>query len=255
MSVELTVLGSGHYAPERGAAARNPAGHALALPSGVVLLDLGFGNVRQLARAGLAPAAVTDVFLTHRHPDHCGDLPALLSILRVTGGPASGRLRLWGPAGTRAMLRRLCSAWEPWLEPKRGWLLETRELGPGDEAGGPDWVMEAAEARHTTPALAYRLSSASASVAYTGDSEHAPRLARFAAAADLFLVEATCPENEPLPGHMTPRQALALAAESGCGEALLVHLSAASAAEARRLIARGGVRASLARDLLRRRLS
>jgi ribonuclease BN (tRNA processing enzyme) len=254
MALELVVLGSGHYAPERGRAPRNPAGHAARCGRGVVLLDLGFGNVRRLAQAGLDPADVTDVFLTHRHPDHCGDVPALLSVLRVSGGPRGGRLRLWGPAGTRALVRRLCAAWEPWLEPKRGWALEVRELQPGGEAAGEDWVLEAAAARHTTPSLAYRLTRGGASLAYTGDSEYDPSLARFAAACDLFLVEATLAEDDVAPGHMTPRQALALAAESRCGEALLTHLSPASAEEAQRLLRKARVRASLARDLLRRRL-
>lgn len=254
MALELVVLGSGHYAPEPGRAPRNPAGHAALCGRGVVLLDLGFGNVRRLAQAGLDPAAVTDVFLTHRHPDHCGDVPALLSLLRVSGGPRGGRLRLWGPAGTRAMVRRLCAAWEPWLEPKRGWALEVRELPPGGEAAGGDWVLEAAAARHTTPALAFRLSRGGASLVYTGDSAYDPGLARFAAACDLLLVEATLPEDDLAPGHMCPRQALALAAESRCGEALLTHLSPASAEEAARLLKKTRVRASLARDLLRRRV-
>lgn len=254
MSLELTVLGSGHHAPERGAAARNPAGHAVLCGRRVLLLDLGFGDVRRLAQAGLDPADVSDVFLTHRHPDHCGDVPALLSLLRVSGGPREGRLRLWGPSGTRALLRRLCAAWEPWLEPKRGWVLEVRELGAGGEAAGPDWVVEAAAARHTTPALAYRVTRGAASLAYTGDSEYDPALARFAAACDLFLIEATCAEDDRVAGHMTPREALALAAAARCGEALLTHLSAESAEEAARLLKRTRVRAALARDLLRRRI-
>lgn len=254
MSLELTVLGSGHYAPEPGGAARNPAGHAVRCGRGVVLLDLGFGNVRRLAQAGLDPAEVSDVFLTHRHPDHCGDVPALLSLFRVSGGPRGGRLRLWGPAGTRALVKKLCAAWEPWLEPKRGWALEVRELGHGGEAGGADWVLEAAAARHTTPALAYRLTRGTASLCYTGDSEYDPALARFGAACDLFLIEATCAEDDRCPGHMTPREALALASQSRCGEALLTHLSAESAEEAARLLKKARVRAALARDLLRRRV-
>lgn len=254
MSLELTVLGSGHYAPESGAAARNPAGYAVRCGEAVLLLDLGFGNLRRLVQAGLAPESVTDLFLTHRHPDHCGDVPALLSVLRARGGPRSRRLRVWGPAGTAALLRRLCAAWEPWLEPKRGWALETRELRDGSEACGPDWVVEACAARHSTPALAYRLTRGAASLVYTGDSEYDERLAGFAAACDLLLVEATCAEDDRVPGHMTPREALALAARSRCGEALLTHLSAASAAEAARLLRARRPRATLARDLLRRRL-
>lgn len=254
MALELTVLGSGHYAPQRGAAVRNPAGYAAVCGGELLLFDLGFGNLRQLARAGLDHAALTDVFLTHRHPDHCGDLPALLSVLRVLGGPRSGRLRVWGPAGTRGLVEGLCAVWSPWLEPKSGWALEVREFGDGDEAAGADWVVEALAVPHGVPALAYRLTRGASSLVYTGDCAYDERLVHFASACDLLLVEATCCADDALAGHMTAREALALASASRCGEALLTHLSAASAEEAARLLRRGRVRASLARDLLRRRI-
>lgn len=252
--LELIVLGSGSFAPEPGAPVRNPAGHAALMGGGVVLLDLGFGNVRRLAEAGVDPLSVTDVFLTHRHPDHCGDLPALLSLLRVKGGPRGGRLRVWGPAGTQALVERLCAAWEPWLNPKKGWALELREIRPGDEAAGPDWVLQSAAAKHTTPALAFRLTRGRGSLVYTGDSEESTELDRLAAGCSLLLAEATCAQDDLIPGHMTPRQALALAERSGCGELLLTHLSAASAEEASRLLKKTALKASLASDLLRRRV-
>lgn len=253
MAIELVVLGSGHHAPERGAV-RNPAGLAAVCGSELLLFDLGFGDLRQLARAGLEHAALTDVFLTHRHPDHCGDLPSLLSVLRVSGGPRGGRLRVWGPEGTRELVERLCEAWSPWLEPKSGWALEVRELGDGDEASGADWVVEALAVPHGTPALAYRLTRGASSLVYTGDSAYDERLVHFASACDLLLVEATFCEDDARAGHMTPREALALASAARCGEALLTHLSGESAEEAGRLLKKGRVRAALARDLMRRRI-
>ena len=71
------VLGSGAFAPgpgERGRRVRNPSGYAVETPRGVVLFDLGFGNLRQLYRAGLESRRVTHAFFSHRHPDHVGDL-------------------------------------------------------------------------------------------------------------------------------------------------------------------------------------
>lgn len=247
MSLELTVLGSGSYAPEPGAV-RNPAGHAVRAGDGVVLLDLGFGNARQLARAGIDPRDVTDLFLTHRHPDHCGDLPALLALLRLTP-PRSGRLRVWGPAGTLALVETLCRAWRPWLDPK-GYAFEARELKDGGEAQGLGWTVEARAVPHTTPALAYRLTRGGASLAYSGDMEYDASFARFAADCGLLLIEATSDEDDAAPGHLSPRQAIALAKASGCREALLTHLSGASAAAAARLAAREE-RVRLAEDLMR----
>lgn len=252
MGLELTVLGSGNYAPGRGKTVRNPAGYALRAEDSLILLDVGFGNVRQLARAGLRPEDVTDVFLSHVHPDHCGDLPALLFQLRYDAKPARGRLRLWGPAGTRELVAGLCKIWKPWLDP-REYALEVRELEGGSEVQGVGWVAEAARARHTVSALSFRISCGSSSLVYTGDTEYHEALARFAKDCDLLLVECTVDEDDKTPGHMCPREALELVRRSNCRRALLTHLSDASAAAAAPLLAKEP-RAALAKDLLRRRI-
>jgi ribonuclease BN (tRNA processing enzyme) len=250
--LELTVLGSGGHAPERGKHVRNPAGYAVRAGDDVVLLDLGFGNVRQLARAGIRVEEVSDVFLTHLHPDHCGDLPALLSALRGSSAkPGAGRLRVWGPAGTRALVGDLCRAWAPWLDP-HGYALEVRELVNGGEAEGIGWVVEAHSVPHTTPALAYRLSRGSSSLVYSGDMERDPGFARFAAACDLLLIDCSCDADDALPGHLSARQAVELSRAAGAGKTLLTHLSDESSAAAERLIA-GDPCVALAKDLMRRK--
>ncbi len=247
----MTVLGSGGYAPGRGKAVRNPAGYAVRAGDDVVLLDLGFGNVRQLARAGIRAEAVSDVFLTHLHPDHCGDLPALLFVLHGGTTPRAKRLRVWGPAGTRALVAALCRAWEPWLDP-RGFALEVRELADHGEALGIGWVVEAHAVRHNTPALAYRLSRGSSSLVYSGDMEHDPGFARFAAACGLLLIECSLGADDAQAGHLSAREALELSRAAGAGKTLLTHLSDASASAAARAIA-GDPRVALAKDLMRRK--
>jgi ribonuclease BN (tRNA processing enzyme) len=251
VSLELTVLGSGGYAPGRGKTVRNPAGYAVRAGDDVVLLDLGFGNVRQLARAGIRTEEVSDVFLTHLHPDHCGDLPALLHLFHRGCKPRAQRLRVWGPAGTRALVAALCRAWEPWLDP-HGYALEARELAHGGEALGIGWVVEAHSVRHSAPALAYRLSRGSSSLVYSGDMEHDPGFARFAVSCDLLLIECSAGSDGAQAGHLSARQAVELSRAAGAGKTLLTHLSDESASEAERLIA-GDPCVALAKDLMRRK--
>ena len=254
MSLELTVLGSGNYAPGRGKTVRNPAGYAVRAGEDLVLFDLGFGNVRQLARAGLRSEEVTDVFLSHRHPDHCGDLPALLFAFH--GGPhpkpRSGLLRVHGPAGTRELVAGLCKVWKPWLDPK-GYALEVRELADGAEVQGVGWVVEAKSVPHTTAALAYRISRGSSSLVYSGDMEYDEGFARFAASCDLLLVECTADADDAVAGHLSVRQALALSRAAKAGHTLLTHLSDASAEEAARRV-EGDACVELARDLMTKRI-
>lgn len=244
--MEVTILGSGSAFN----GARGPAGYAARLGRRVLLFDLGFGNARRLARAGLDPRAVSDAFFTHRHPDHVGDLAALLFFLRCEAKPAGGRLRLWGPPGFPAFVRRLRAAHAPWCEPK-GYALEVGELRDGSAVERDGWRLRALAVPHPTPALAYRLTYKRKALVYSGDTGFCPALADFAAEADLLLLECGCGARRPQPGHLTPRLALATLAASHCRRGLLTHVSREAESELGRLrlgrftVARDGQRLSL----------
>lgn len=246
--MQVVILGSGCAMPARNAAAiRNPAGVCVALERGLLVFDLGFGNLRQLARAGLDPSDVTDVFFTHRHPDHVGDLAALLFMLRYDVKPKRGRLRLWGPSGFAAFARRLMRAHSPWLSP-RGYRLEIAELSARRGASGRAWRVAGFPVAHPTPALAYRLLYKGKVFVYSGDTGYCGGLARFAENSDLFLLECTLPEREPAVDHLNAPMALALLGASNCKRGLLTHLSQASEADLLRLRP-PAARWELARDL------
>lgn len=254
--MELVVLGSGCFtwrSPPPGVrrtVVRNPAGYAVRLGRGrqILLFDLGFGNLRQLSRAGLDPAEVTHVFLSHRHPDHVGDLAALLFYFRYDRRPAAGRLRLYGPRGIRSFVERLARAHHPWVRP-RGYSLSVEELEERSVTRGEGWRVLAREVPHTTEALAFRLESAEGSLCYSGDTGYDPGLARFAAGVDVFLVECTLPESSRSPGHLKASQAVELGRLSGARRVLLTHLSPASERALAGLKSGGRVRK--AADLLR----
>lgn len=255
--MELIVLGSGASAPARpGDRVRLPSGYAARLKGSVLLFDLGFGNVRQLVRAGLDPSAVSHVFLTHRHPDHVGDLAALLFLFRYDVKPRSGTLAVAGPPGVKRHLRALRRAHAPWLEP-RGYRLAVRELDDGEAVRGQGWTVEARALPHFTLNNAYRLTSGGRSLVYTGDTGAPEAAADFARDCDLLLIECSQPERRPLTGHLTPRQALEAIEASGCRRALVTHVGEASERELeRRLKSRGRRRppVRVARDLERVRL-
>lgn len=249
--LELVVLGSGCFAPGGSpSAVRNPAGYALRRGDEVFLFDLGFGNLRQLARAGLDPGQVGHVFLTHRHPDHVGDLAALLFYYRYDGRPRAGRLRLYGPRGFRSFVERLIKAHHPWLKP-RGFQLDVLELEEPAVVRGPGWRVLGREVPHSTEALAYRFEAAEGSVCYSGDTAWDKGLAAFAQGCDLLVLECTQPDGARSSGHLRVSEALALARMTGARRTLFSHLSPASEKALRRRV---GGRMSLARDLQRIRI-
>ena len=242
MRMKVTILGSGSAFN----ADRNPSGYAVDLGDRLILMDLGFGNLRRLERVKLDPRRVTDVLITHRHPDHVGDLAALLFLFRYDAKPQGGTLRLWGPRGFAEFVSRLQAAHEPWCGPK-DYTLEVRDLSSGELLRRDGWTLETLTVPHPTPALAYRLSYKGKSFVYSGDTGFSPALADFAAETDLFLLECASSEREALDGHMTPRVALATLEASRCRRGVLTHLSRGALDDLARLKLPPGV--ALAEDL------
>jgi ribonuclease BN (tRNA processing enzyme) len=232
---------------------RHPAGYAVSTGRGLVILDLGFGNLRQLARAGLDPARVRAAFFSHLHPDHVGDLAALLFFFNYERRPVSREVRLFGPVGFKAFLRRLTAAHRPWLAP-RGYRLEARDLPSGARVLGPGWVAAARSVPHSSPCLAYRFSDGRRSLVYSGDTGYSAGLAAFAAGSDLLVLECSAPDRSPHPGvHLTVSEALKLARISNCRNVVFSHLGEEAGAGLKRsrkwrkgyLLARDGMELSL----------
>ncbi|MDH5822451.1 MBL fold metallo-hydrolase [Luteimonas sp. RD2P54] len=144
---------------------------ALLVRSGdrVVLFDTGAGDAafadagrlpRSLRAAGVEPAAVTDIFLSHAHADHAGGL------LDAEGAPAfaNARIRMAAPewqalqadAGRAALATAIAAQVEP-FDPGV-------EVLPG--------VTAVAVAGHTPGHSAYQIADGAARLLYIGDSAH-----------------------------------------------------------------------------------
>ena len=74
----VTWLGTSSGAPTQ---RRNVSSIALRLPQLTLLVDCGEATNRQLTLAGIDPARVRNIFITHMHGDHCFGLPGVLSLI------------------------------------------------------------------------------------------------------------------------------------------------------------------------------
>jgi ribonuclease Z len=77
----------------------------------VVLIDAGRGAVQQMQRINQNLGAFGRVFLTHLHSDHTVGLPELW-LARWTRARFAPPLEVFGPAGTRDMVRHIREAWK-----------------------------------------------------------------------------------------------------------------------------------------------
>jgi ribonuclease BN (tRNA processing enzyme) len=187
--MRLTMLGTGTPAPSRARAGSS----CLVEASGRVLLfDHGQGAGARLLEAGLTPADVDAVFLTHLHYDHMADYPRLLLQNWDFGG---GPLQAFGPAPLAHVTERLIGpdgAFGPDIAARighpasravfasRGGAGErprpapaVTEVSPGAALDGPGWTVRVGAARHVQPqldCLAYRLEAEGRAIVFGGDS-------------------------------------------------------------------------------------
>ena len=193
---------------------------ALRNRAGVVLIDCGSSPLIRLEEAGIAIEEVSDIILTHFHPDHVGSLPLLLMNMWLMGRQQA--LRIYG---LHHCLKRVEDVmgfykWEDWPQffPVAFHRLPEREHVLALEQEG--LKVFASPVRHVIPTIGLRLEiEASKTVAYSCDTAPCPEVVRLAEGAQILIHEATGEEV----GHSSPRQAGEIAAEAGVEVVYLVH--------------------------------
>lgn len=252
MEPVLTLLGTGTPAP---LTHRAGSSYLVEWDDQKLLFDCGPGAVRRLLKAGVNPAQVDALFLTHLHYDHCIDY-AYLNLLRWDQGCGQiPELKVWGPAPLRRMSHSLLGkdgAFGPDLEartahPGSHFIYEARggqmprhkpapeitEVAADATVEGGDWRVQVAEVIHVQPqlaCLAYRLQTPTHTLVFGGDTAPTPALTRLAQGADVLLhmchflngVVIDARLTSCCSGHL---DAARTAKEAGVGTLVLVHIT------------------------------
>jgi ribonuclease Z len=193
MTTTVTLLGTGSPLPtphQAGPATLIRAGHA------VLLADCGRGVVMRLAQAGVFPAGLSAVLLTHLHSDHITDLNDVITTHWImTAGPVP--LPVIGPPGTR----RVVDAVLAMLALDQGYrqahhadlahpmTVAVTEVGPGAklDVAGATILTRATDHRPVEPAVGYRIEHEGAAVAIGGDGVPCAGLDDLCAGADVYV--------------------------------------------------------------------
>jgi ribonuclease BN (tRNA processing enzyme) len=220
-AVRVTFLGSGDAF---GSGGRLQACLHLAGGDAPLLLDCGATTLIALKRAGIDPASIGWVALSHLHGDHFAGLPWL-----ILDGQFSKRTRpliIAGPARTRERLEQTFEALYPgatgverafdtaYLE-----LVEHAPCSVGPALITPFVVRH----RSGAPSYALRVEYAGNVIAYSGDTEWTDALLEAADGADLFVCECNFYETKA-PGHLDYRTLSEKRAELACQRIVITHM-------------------------------
>lgn len=173
-----------------------------------LLFDAGRGVTTGMTRAGVNPADVTRVFITHLHSDHVISLPELL----ISPWASQGRsvpLEVWGPSGTRAMMQKFQAALAFDIHVRRdldekfpadGVRVLAQDIREGTvfESNGVKVTAFLVDHGPVKPAFGYRVDFRGRSVVISGDTGPSPNLVKFSAGVDLLVHELGRWKQDPL---------------------------------------------------------
>lgn len=145
----LVILGTASQAPTR---YRNHNGYLLRWDREGILFDPGEGTQRQFSFAGVSPARINRVCLTHLHGDHCLGLPGVLQRLALDG--IDIELPIHFPATGLPYVERLCDASIGGRLPAA---LDPVPVEGGEVVSGPPLRITAKPLDHRVDAIGYRV--------------------------------------------------------------------------------------------------
>jgi ribonuclease Z len=216
--VHLLGTGAGVSGPERTTT-------MLAFESGgrSIVVDCGGDVIQRLMAAGVDPAGIEALIVTHEHPDHVAGFPLFMEKIWLLG-----RRHPIPVYGIRPALDQARRAWEAFRT--GGWdgVPDIQEhevrLEPGAEVlSNERWRITAAPGIHGVPVVGIRVTDVAGGgvCAYSCDTAKSADITQMSRGAALLVHEAT---GTTLGGHSTYVEAAEVARDAGAGKLVLVHL-------------------------------
>lgn len=186
----LHVLGTGGATPT---ADRDNTAFALECGERITLIDCPGSMLGKLRKAGLVPARLDSLLVTHVHPDHIYGLPSLVHGLMLE----EGRLRLFGSGESLEFCGRLLDLFGL-RAPKIRMRVELVVVEPGVRFKVHD-ELEAVgiPVPHTTASLAFHLDFPDGrnGWVFSGDTPPVPQVFQRAGEADGLVHDCSAPER------------------------------------------------------------
>ncbi len=214
----VTILGSASAVPD----AEHENTHFLVeAGSHMVLVDCPGSPMVRLQLAGVDPNKITDIILTHFHPDHVSGFAPLLMSLWLIGRKQP--LNVYGLEATidRAEKMMALYNWQQWpgFYPVNFVPLAAEERAVVIE--NPELNIYSSPVEHLIPTIGLRFEfkKDNCALAYSCDTEPSQVVRRLAQDADVLIHEAT--GNGV--GHTTPEKAGEIATQAGVRSLYLIH--------------------------------
>ena len=187
----------------------------------IVMVDCVNNPIHRLEQAGVDFMGLTDLILTHFHPDHVSGVPLLLMDMWLRGRQKP--IDIYGLHYTLDRMEQLMGmySWEDWPNffPVAFHRLPTDENTPLLDC--EEFKIISSPVRHLIPTIGLRFEFENSQkvLAYSCDTEPCGEVVRLASGADVMIHEASGAEL----GHSSAEQAGQIAAQAEVSKLYLIH--------------------------------
>ncbi len=218
--VRIIVLGSASAIPDEKHANTH---FAVQSEKRLILVDcVGYPLVR-LNQAGLDFGELTDLFLTHFHPDHISGVPSLLMNMWLLGHRKA--LNIYGLQATLDPMEQLMDAygWDDWPNFFPVTFHRLPETNMTLALDDDEFRIFTSPVRHLVPTMGLRVEARKSEkiFAYSCDTEPCTEVEELASNADVLIHEATGEAR----GHSSAFQAGEVAQKANAKSLYLIHYS------------------------------
>jgi ribonuclease Z len=213
----LTIIGSSNAIPTLN---RDTTYLTLQTKDKYILIDCGTNAFVRLVHSGMSPDQITDIIVTHFHPDHVVGLPLLLMDLWLLGRKEP--LVIHGLVESITRIEKMMSlfGWENWPE----FFKVTFMVIPGNKSvilSDSSVTLWSTPVKHLIPTIGLRVDGLIQpfSIAYSCDTEPCHGVDELALGADILIHESAGNAK----GHSTAAQAGETAARAEVDKLVLIH--------------------------------
>lgn len=144
--IEIIFLGTGCMQPTK---TRNHSGILMSYKNENILFDCGEGTQRQIRIAGVKPAKITRLLISHWHGDHVFGIAGLLSTMGAD--KQDKKLYIYGPPGTKKYLGYLLKSFAS----KDIIEIEVKEVKSGVFFENEDFKLRSELLKHSTTCVGF----------------------------------------------------------------------------------------------------
>ena len=227
--MRVIIIGSGASWPD---SERSSPSQVIVVGREPLLFDCGPGTGMNLMKAAINPAAVSRMFLTHLHMDHCLEFPSIVFGGYLVG--RKGKVYLYGPPGAVDFCKSLFEKIYPSAPEivrrirEDGWKVEPYEATKGLVCQTDSYRVLSVPVEHGIPAIAYRIETGESTVVISGDTRPSKPLIELAKGADLLIHECSFPDDMVKLARRTNHSAASevgeVANQAGVKKVVLTHL-------------------------------